>query len=353
MRQFVTITFAALVLGAAATLAKTLEVSKEEQFRRRCAELAAQAAQTETIGVEGADGFHFLWSELRSISAGKFWGDAAAAVAPKSVKDKYADPLPAILGFRDGLEAIGVELLIVPVPPKAFVFPDKVLDGVKTGDQILRLDEHHRAFYKLLRSKGVNVLDLTDALIARRAKGPGDRRPYCRTDSHWSGRGLAAAAEAVADRIEKGKWLDGVEGKPTAYEVTWRKTDIRGDLVGEEGPKETLELGYVSDATGDAPEPSTSSPVILLGDSHTLVFHMGGEMHAKGAGLADHLAAKLGRPVDLLGKMGSGATSARIDLYHRGARDGDYWPAKKLVVWCFSAREFTEATWMKVPVVRK
>ena len=74
-------------------------------------------------------------------------------------------------------------------------------------------------------------------------------------------------------------------------------------------------------------------------------------MHARGAGLADHLARELGFPVDLLGVRGSGSTTARITLLRRR----DNVAGKKLVVWCFSAREFTESFsgWRRVQVIRQ
>jgi alginate O-acetyltransferase complex protein AlgJ len=56
--------------------------------------------------------------------------------------------------------------------------------------------------------------------------------------------------------------------------------------------------------------------------------------------------------VDLIGTKGSGATPVRITLYRRAAADKAYLAGKRLVIWCLSAREFTEAFqgWMKVPV---
>ena len=55
-----------------------------------------------------------------------------------------------------------------------------------------------------------------------------------------------------------------------------------------------------------------------------------------------------------VGVRGSGATPARIELYRRGQADPEYLKNKKLVIWCFSAREFTENQgWRKVPVARK
>jgi alginate O-acetyltransferase complex protein AlgJ len=54
-----------------------------------------------------------------------------------------------------------------------------------------------------------------------------------------------------------------------------------------------------------------------------------------------------------VGVRGSGATPARINLYRRSQSDPLYWDTKKLVVWCFTAREFTECGptgWRILPV---
>ena len=87
-----------------------------------------------------------------------------------------------------------------------------------------------------------------------------------------------------------------------------------------------------------------ASPVLLLGDSHTLVFHAGADMHGTGAGLADQLAAELGIAVDVIGVRGSGATPARVNLMRRAKADPAYLAGKKVVIWCFAARDFTEST---------
>ena len=96
-------------------------------------------------------------------------------------------------------------------------------------------------------------------------------------------------------------------------------------------------------------EPSRDSPVLLIGDSHTLVFH-DPTLFGPGGGLPDQLAVRFGFPVDLIGVRGSGANSPRIDLLRRG----DNLKGKKLVIWCFSFREFTESTsgWRKIRVMK-
>ena len=93
------------------------------------------------------------------------------------------------------------------------------------------------------------------------------------------------------------------------------------------------------------------SPIVLLGDSHNLVFHVGDDMHVTGAGLADQLAVELGMPVDVVAVRGAGATPARVNLLRRVQRDPGYWNRKRLVIWCFSAREFTQSDgWAMVPI---
>ena len=89
---------------------------------------------------------------------------------------------------------------------------------------------------------------------------------------------------------------------------------------------------------------SKDSPVLMLGDSHTLVFDVGSDLFATGAGLSSLLAASAGMPVDVMGVRGSGATPARINVYRRSKSDKNFLKKKKLFIWCFSAREFTEAS---------
>lgn len=74
-------------------------------------------------------------------------------------------------------------------------------------------------------------------------------------------------------------------------------------------------------------------------------------MLATGGGLPDHLGVALGFMPDVIAVRGSGATSARINLYRKARKDAAYLAGKKAVVWCFSARDFTQAEdWKLVPL---
>ena len=305
------------------------------------------AAKSPGSVVEGVDGWLFLKEDLDHLAAGQFWGESAAA-ASRSKDKANADPLPAILEYNKLLAEKGITLYLMPVPPKALVYPDKLsatLDR-KAGAEDKAL---YREFYAKLSAGGVKIIDLLPDLAANRDKA----QLYCRTDTHYSGAGLALFAKTTAEAIKKEAWYG--EAVKKEYARNPQKVTIRGDLTqmaGGAGPGEELELSLVTGKdNGKQVEPDMQSPVILLGDSHALVFQAGGDLHAKGAGLFDHLSAELGFPVDLLGVRGSGVTPARIKLFQRVKQDSGYLNGKKALIWCFAAREFTgTGGWRRIPV---
>ena len=320
--------------------------AETELFIEALAEKAAEAEARQTTVVSGKEGWLFFAPELRALSVRQFWGDAAPRVSRASTPE-FADPLPAILDFKAQLDRAGIELIFVPIPAKVTIYPEMISEH---GDVTARTDEYHLRFYDILRQHGVNVLDLTPIFLKNRFTDTGPI--YCKQDTHWSGQGCVLAAAAIAEAIGTPVWAAEIPKRDLKTET--RTLPITGDLwrdLGDENlQKEQLRLTYVKAGVG-LPNPNAwrASPVVLLGDSHSLVFHAGADMHAQGAGLPDHLAHQLGFPVDVVAVRGSGATPSRLNLYRRR----DNMKGKRVVVWCLSVREFTEGQgWRKVPVIR-
>ncbi len=316
--------------------------AETELFGQSLAEKATEAETQKTTVVSGKEGWLFFAPELRHLSVGQFWGAAAQRVSRAS-NPEFADPLPAILDFKAQLDKAGIALIFVPIPAKATIYPEMVSEH---GDATGRGDTYHQKFYDILRKHGVNVLDLTPLFLKNRFTDAG--AVYCKQDTHWSGQGCVLAAEAIAEAIGTPAWVAEVPKRD--IEIETRSTEIMGDLWRELGDeklqKEQLQLTYVKEGVGAS---WRASPVVLLGDSHCLVFHAGANMHAQGAGLPDHLAYQLGFPVDVVAVRGSGATPSRLNLYRRR----DNMKGKRVVVWCLSVREFTEGQgWRLVPVIR-
>ena len=143
--------------------------------------------------------------------------------------------------------------------------------------------------------------------------------------------------------------------KPGIYETGQpEKFAITGDLTTYPGlktaPKAEITLTKIGTRKGSGltPVPAAStSPVILLGDSHTMVFTDGESlgMHTTGAGLRDHLQAQLGFPLIQLSSQNSGGTGARRILQQRLLVNPAYLKDVKIIIWVFSLREFTLGKW--------
>ena len=355
--------FGAIILALAAAVgadaqAEPVAGDAAQAFAAECAAKAAPAEKAGQAAVAGRDGWLFLAAELRHIGVGRFWGDDAPKVS-RAARPEDADPLPAILDFQRQLAAAGIELIVVPVPPKAVIYPEMLSDRV-TADKDTpppRLDASLREFLQVLRAAGVKVIDLVPEFLANRFHKDGAL--YCKTDSHLSGNGCVLAARKIGEEVRDRPYLAAAPAAEATQE--WRTIEIPGDLrqatADPNAAKERVPLRFVGrrvEGTLVPLQDDRASPIVVLGDSSNLMFHAGDDMLATGAGLPDQLALQLGVTVDVAAVRGSGATAARINLMRRAAADRNYLKGKRLVIWCFTARDFTEGDgWRKVPVVKE
>ena len=285
-----------------------------------------------TITYKAENGWLYSKNELAHLAKGEL-ADGQAAKKSACRKPKNADPIPALKAFHDELAKLGIKLIIVPVPPKIAVEPCAPL---KRGEAMAYL----RPFYRELRAQGMEILDLSEKYIAD-ANG----HYYCRTDAHWNPAGIAVAAEELTKIIP----LRGEEKFAPASPQLTVSGDLAKSLSPDKPEQENIAFTTVGGKTIDK-----SSPVLLIGDSHTLIFSTGGDMLAEHGGLAERLALQLKMPVERIGVKGSAATAVRINLYRKAVRDPQWLKNKKFVIYCFSCREFTESTsgWVKVPVAK-
>ncbi|MFO7870222.1 MAG: hypothetical protein R6V03_02180 [Kiritimatiellia bacterium] len=318
-------------------------------FRAHC--MRIYKASPDSLAVRGEDGWLFLRKELRHIAVGTFWGDRAIEVS-RSTKPDQADPLEAIVEYNKQCRDNNIELIVLPIPPKAMIYPEAIAGEVIPAGfaaNPVRLDAAHQQFYRLLQDRGVTVLDPTDVFLERRAGG--SERMYCRQDSHFSGKACIVLGKVLAERVRAAPWCAKVPKQhiSAGTETIEIDGDLREAFEDDKVPRETVTVRKVKhDGLPIMDDPD--SPVLLMGDSHTLVFHAGGDMHARASGLADQLACELKFGVDVIGVRGSGARTARVSLYRR-ARNGNYLAGKKLIIWCFAARDLTESSgWGVVPL---
>lgn len=290
------------------------------RFAATCAELAAEAARLDSAVVTGLDGWYFAAPELERLGAAG--GDD--------------DALSTVVSVHRQLSRTGTALLVVPVPPKSIIYADRLAEHLDVPIPVPRLDRALEERYTRLREAGVDVLDLTTRFIRDRFHPEGPL--YCRQDSRWSSTGCFVAARAIGEVLAAMPALAEVE--PLRFEPRWYTSPIRGDLwraLGALAPApEELQLRAIVQSTPDgwiAAPTDPQSPIALIGDSHTLVFHAGGDHHASGAGLADQLAWEFGRPVALAPT----ATTAEDDRPATLVRPAALAPHTRLVIWAFAA----------------
>ena len=284
--------------------------------------------------IQSKDNWYFLRSELNYMAKGTFWGEDIL----------QNEAAAAIIDFNQQLKEQGITLLVVPVPAKAEVYPHHLFSDLALIDQYPMSE-----FYQQLGKKGVQVIDLFP-LYQKASRDSTKPMIYCRQDSHWSGYGLELAAGFIAEPIKKAKWYQ----PQASFTKTPIKMDILGDLAKESGDTtltpESMSLKKVEGVTT-----SEASPVLVIGDSHTLIFHAGDDMLAEKSGFVDILAADLKMPVDLIGVRGSGATPVRVNLYRKASKQPDWLKSKKVIIWCFTVREFTQSQsgWKIIPLFKK
>ena len=317
--------FAAILSAVAAIPAFAADVAAV------AGELAAKAAPN-TITYKAENGWLYSKNELLHLATGAL-ADGQTAKKSACRKPANADPIPALKAFNDELAKCGIKLILVPTPPKVAIEPCAPL---QRGEAMVYL----RPFYQELRAQGIEVLDLSEAYLSDPKK-----HYYCRTDAHWNPVGIQIAAEELAKLIP----LRGKEEFAPAEPVLTVSGDLAKSLDQNKPEQENIAFTVVGGKTIDE-----NSPVLIIGDSHTLVFSTGGDMLAEHGGLAERMAQQLKMPVDRIGVKGSAATAVRINLYRKAARDPQWLKNKKFVIYCFSCREFTESTsgWVRVPVMR-
>src|SRR5882724_7540530 len=147
----------------------------------------------------------------------------AAILTSLSIPNIFAgDPIPAIVDFHEQLKKRGIDLLLMPVPPKAAIYPEKILPEVDLHGETAA--PYLARFYDELRGRGIDVVDLAPVFLQNRASEHGP--VFCKTDSHWSGFGCVLAAQTITEKIH-----EKLAGQPKKnYAAEWKETTIKGDL---------------------------------------------------------------------------------------------------------------------------
>jgi alginate O-acetyltransferase complex protein AlgJ len=289
-------------------------------------------------GLIGRDGFLFFRGDVDLLLSGDLREQPAGR-----------DPFPAIVDFSRQLREKGIDSLLVVIPTKTEVYPDKLVDGAPAG-AVPYVAPYVRKLLGELGEAGVECVDLLPEFIRHRYDDEG--LLYMPQDTHWTPRGLELAAGLIAERVRSLPGYRAAGESRIAYGTRAAECVRLGDICpmlsdSERKPYRPmkLEARQVLNPDGTPYTDSPDSPIVMLGDSFTGVFQLEDCRHA---GLSAHVARELGMPIDLIMAHGSGP-QIRIRLARRGAED---LATKRVVIWTVVSRDLYRyrAPWVPVPL---
>jgi len=258
-----------------------------------------------TCVVEGKDGWLFLQESL--LNASKRW----------------TDNTPQIIAFKDSLEARGVKLIVVPIPDKLLVVPEKYSDKAKKGFHL----PQYKKWVDKLRKKNVTVIDALDKLKELH-KEQGNETPLFEPyESHCTGPARFAIAKMATDSIA-----------PLLYGMSRKHYPLRDTVVEGTGNLYHLlhneEIEYqikeqkVLGTDGYKFRGSKKAPIIVIGDSNA------GQGKSYGAHIGAYIATLTSVETFTISKVGGGNIGPQMFKGKESFLEG-----KKAVVWVFDGRE--------------
>ena len=326
-----------------------------EQYRAASLKLFDQLVPGSKKVVQGRDGWLLHRGELKFLNVRGLIGEHASQANP-TAPPEYADPVPAILDFNRQLQERGIEMYFMPVPVRPAIFPESVLGPEPFARRRVtpNLDHSTQELLAALTQHGVRVIDVEPSFLKHR-ESPERGAVFYSSETHWTPYGISLAVEILAPEIRKKSWFEAVP--KYQFQERWFTRKHSGSIYREyetatgtalerdEIPVRRIKF-KTADGTEDIELQNPQSPLIVIGDSNTIFW-------AKfGSALPHHLAFELGFPADVLSTTGGGANATRLNLARKVRAEPDYLEGKRVVIWCFSARAFTNTQegWIPIPL---
>lgn len=258
------------------------------------------------------------------------------------------NPLTAIQQFAEQLVRRDIQLLVMPIPVKPVILPDRFakVDGPVQNPSYDR-------FIEQLEEIGVPVFDPSAILIDEAQSS--ESSPYLQTDTHWTPAVVDRIASALADDLRRRMDLSPSGSSFTrGHESVEELGDIAVmlQLPGSQRryPKERVEIRPVFGPSGELWVPSRAADILFLGDSFANIYSLPSMGWGASAGLVEQLSYHLQRPVDRIVRNDEGAFATRRILDRELARGRDRLAGKKRVIWEFAMRELAFGDWQMLPM---
>ncbi len=274
------------------------------------------------------------------------------------------NPFFAIAEFRDQLKSMGIELLLVPIPGKPSIYPEKVngkwnakwnekWSGEISKDLDVEFVSPSEKFIQDLRKNNIQVIDLFNPL--REAKVKMDDSLYLKRDTHWTPQGLEIGAKVIGLKLkELGFGLELSDSSAITYSSKDTTVERWGDIAEmtkvpdrrKIWPNEIVRAQQIHNQKTFTPyKDDPQSPILWLGDSFSRIYQTDAPLSA---GIISQIAKILNRPLCSIVNDGGASTVVREQL----VRKQELLKGKKIVVWAFVERDirFGSKGWQIIQV---
>ena len=269
----------------------------------------------------------------------------------KYAHSKYDDALNAIVDFNQQLEAQNITLIVVPIPVKPTIHPERFSRRYKKVKTPI-----HNPFYteliETLISQGVIVYDPSSLLYEGKRQNP----QYLKTDTHWKPEAMERVAKDLASFInERIKFINDPTTIYTKAKVEIENIgDIAKMLKLPENQNilqsERITSNIIKDHSGELWQSDRNAEILFLGDSFSSIYSFAGMGWGESAGFAEHLSAELSRSIDTIIINDGGAFITRQKLIQEPKRLN----GKRVLIYQFAARELYSGDWkiLSIPKVQ-
>jgi alginate O-acetyltransferase complex protein AlgJ len=267
------------------------------------------------------------------------------------------DPRLAILQFHRQLAERNIRLVLVPVPGKGTIHPEKFSSRYDKGRTAIHNPSYPR-FLSELRDEGVLICDVADALGKYRDRS--GQAAYLASDTHWRPEAMVLAA-AVLGRLIEATIPLGARAANRYVHQPPKEVKNLGDIAmmlrfrrnQSVFIEEVTTIHPVADVSGKPWQPDPSAEVLVLGDSFANIYSLEMMKWGRGAGLAEQLSVALSRPVDAILRNDDGAFATREVLSRELSQGNDRLAGKRVVIWQFAARELAVGDWKLLDMTLK
>lgn len=259
-------------------------------------------------------------------------------------RKETVSPAKCITDFSRQLKRMGIELVIMPIPLKPQLYPEK-LNPLYPETDILQ-NQGYARFIEELKEMGIQLFDPTTILLSMKKNG---KDIFLKTDTHWTPEAMETVAEALSAFL-----IDsGLVGRGSHFYLRDTSEMVQiGDiytmlkLKKEFSPFFSEKVIIHSVLNQDEIwQPSTNAQILFLGDSFSNIYSLEGMGWGKSAGLAEHLSYFLRQPLDAIRRNDEASIATRKMLQTEQKRGRDRLSGKKIVIWEFAMRELTQGNW--------